>query len=371
MADKSNGTRGAGRRGAGGAGGRPRALVITVWTLATLLVLGSAGLGYLYWRLDGNLTGIDIDAALGRDRPDDVDNGSMDILVLGSDSRAGKNREYGDDEGTARSDTAMVVHVHKGHKRASVVSIPRDTLIERPDCTRRGKGGKDGDEVPGVRRAMFNSAYEVGGPACAVKTVESMTGIRMDHYLEVDFSGFRNLVDRLGGVELTTTEPIHDKKSRLNLPPGRHTLDGEQALGLVRTRHGVGDGSDLGRIKLQQAFIKALIDQIKDVGLFSSPKKLYDVADTSTKALTTDSDLASVDKLLDFARGLRGIDSDDMHMVTLPVVYDPDNPNRVRPIEAKARQVWRALRADRPIPASATKGSAGDDTDADEVVRRP
>ncbi|MBH5338863.1 LCP family protein, partial [Streptomyces pactum] len=359
-----------------GAADSPRGLVMTVWTLATLLVLGSAGFGYLYWRLDGNLTGIDIDGALGRDRPDDVDNGSMDILVLGSDSRAGKNRRYGDDQGTSRSDTAMVVHIHRGHRRASVVSIPRDTLVRRPDCTRRGgqdgdvrasEAGKDGGEVPGERRAMFNSAYEVGGPACAVKTVESMTGIRMDHYLEVDFSGFRDLVDELGGVELTTTEPIHDRKSHLDLPPGRHTLDGEQALGLVRTRHGVGDGSDLGRIKLQQAFIRALIDQIKDIGLFSSPKKLYDVADASTKALTTDSDLASVDKLLDLARGLRGIGSDDLHMVTLPVAYDPGDPNRVRPIEAKAAQVWRALRADRPVPASATRGSAADDTEADGV----
>ncbi|MFH8365559.1 LCP family protein [Streptomyces sp. NPDC018031] len=368
MADKSKSTRGAGRRSAGRATGRPRALVATVWTLATLLVLGGAGFGYLYYRLNGNLTGIDINGALGRDRPDDVDNGSLDILVLGSDSRAGKNRKYGKDQGTSRSDTAMVVHVHQGHKRASVVSIPRDTLIERPRCAKRGKGGTD---VPRARRAMFNSAYEVGGPACAVKTVESMTGIRMDHYLEVDFSGFRKLVDELGGVEMTTTEPIHDKKSHLDLPPGRHTLDGEQALGLVRTRHGVGDGSDLGRIKLQQAFIKALIDQIKDVGLFSSPKKLYGVADASTKALTTDSELASVDKLLDFSRSLRGIGAEDMHMVTLPVVYDPQDPNRVLPIEAKADRVWRALRHDRAIPKSATDGSAGDDTDVDEVVTRP
>ncbi|KUJ64444.1 transcriptional regulator [Streptomyces albus subsp. albus] len=376
MADNSKSTRGAGRRRAGGptgrrrasrppATGRRKALLATVWTLAGLLALGGAGLGYLYFKFNGNLTGVNINAALGRDRPKDVDNGSMDILVLGSDTRAGKNGRYGKDEGTSRSDTAMVVHVYKGRERATVVSIPRDTLVERPKCA---KGHK---KVPAADRAMFNTAYEVGGPACAVKTVESMTGIRMDHYLEVDFTGFKNLIDKLGGVKLTTTEPIHDPKSHLHLAAGRHTLDGEQSLGLVRTRHGVGDGSDLGRIKLQQAFIKALIDQMKSVDVFSSPKKLYDLADVSTKALTTDSELASVDRLLGFARGLDGIDSKDMRMITLPVRYDPADPNRVIPIESKARQVWRALHDDRPVPRSATKGSAGDETDAGKVVRAP
>ncbi|MCO8304453.1 LCP family protein [Streptomyces hygroscopicus] len=343
---------------------RRRALLYTVWTLAAVLVLGGAGLGYLYYQLNGNLTGVDINAALGADRPKNVDNGSMDILVLGSDSRAGKNGEYGKDEGTSRSDTAMIVHVFKGHRKADVVSIPRDTLIDRPSCAT-----KDGQRTPAVQGAMFNSAYEVGGPACTIKTVEAMTGIRMDHFLEVDFSGFKQLINDLGGVDITTTAPIHDTKSHLDLEPGRHTLDGEQSLGLVRTRHGVGDGSDLGRIKLQQAFVKALLDQVKHVDIFGNPKKLYDLADTSTKALTTDSELASVSKLKGFAESLRGIGSGDMKMTTLPVRYDPQNPARVLPMAKKAGLIWDALRHDRPVPASATKGSAGDATSAGKVVR--
>ncbi len=141
---------------------------------------------------------------------------------------------------------------------------------------------------------MFNSAYSTGGAPCAVKTVETLSGLRMDHYLEVDFSGFQQLIDDLGGVEVTTSEAIKDPDSHLDLPAGTHTLDGEQALGLVRTRHGVGDGSDLGRIQLQQAFVKALVDQVKDIGLLGNPKKLYDIADTATKTVTTDSDLGSV-----------------------------------------------------------------------------
>ncbi|MFG3036027.1 LCP family protein [Streptomyces sp. NPDC048330] len=327
-----------------------------------VLVLGGAGLGYVYVKLDGNIKGVDINAQLGAERPVDVDDGSMDILVLGSDSRSGDNSAYGRDEGGARSDTAMVVHVYEGHKKASVVSIPRDTLVTRPGCT-DGEGGT----VAGERRAMFNTAYEVGGPACAVKTVESMSGIRMDHYIEVDFSGFKKLIDTLGGVEITTTQAIKDSKSHLDLAPGTHTLDGEQSLGLVRTRKSVGDGSDLGRIQLQQAFMKAFIDQVKDVGVLTNPKKLLDLADAATKAVTPDSELDSVQELMGFAKGLSGIGAQNVHMITLPVEYDPRDPNRVIPLEAESRQVWKALKGDLPIPASATKDAATGQ--ADGVVK--
>ncbi|WP_328536682.1 LCP family protein [Streptomyces sp. NBC_00344] len=342
---------------------RRRSLVITAWVAAGVVVLGGGGLGFVYFKLDGNLKSVDINAQLGKDRPSNVDNGSQDILVLGSDSRAGSNSKYGKDQGGARSDTAMIVHVYQGHKKASVVSIPRDTLVNRPDCT-TSKGGT----VSGAHHTMFNTAYESGGPACAVKTVEKMSGIRMDHYLEVDFSGFQTLIDDLGGVPVTTSKSINDDKSHLKLDAGTHTLNGEQALGLVRTRHGVGDGSDLGRIQLQQAFIKALINQVKHVGIFTSPKKLYSLADTATKTVTTDSDINSVKSLMTFANGLKGIGAGSTDMVTMPVQYDPTDLNRVIPLEAKSQQIWTALKHDKPIPASATKGSAGDQGDASKVV---
>ncbi|UYQ64402.1 LCP family protein [Streptomyces peucetius] len=341
-----------------------RIWTFAAWVAAALVVVGGSGLGLLWFKLNGNLHGVDVNQALGEDRPKNIDNGSMDILVLGSDSRAGVNSAYGADEGAARSDTAMVVHVYQGHKTASVVSIPRDTLVERPACTDREGGG-----VPGEQRAMFNTAYEVGGPACAVKTVEAMSGIRMDHYIEVDFTGFTKLVDELGGVSVTTTQPIHDAKSHLNLLPGTHRLDGEQALGLVRTRKSVGDGSDLGRIQLQQAFTKAFIEQVKDVGAFTSPKKLLDLSDAATKAITPDSELDSVNELMGFARGLSSLGAEDVHMITMPVRYDPADPNRVVPVETGARQVWTALKQDRPIPASAVADSAGDQGEAATVVR--
>lgn len=334
---------------------RRKGLLITAWVAAGIVVLGGTGAGYLYFKLNGNIKSVDINQALGTDRPTKVDNGSENILVLGSDTRSGSNEKLGGgtDDGSARSDTAMVVHVYEGHKSASVVSIPRDTLVERPSCT-----DANGVTHDAASEVMFNSAYSTGGAACAVKTVESMSGIRMDHYIEVDFSGFQKLIDDLGGVKITTTQDIDDPDSHLNLTAGTHTLNGEQALGLVRTRHGVGDGSDLGRIQLQQAFIKALMNQVKSVGLLTSPTKLLELADTATNAITTDSDLKSVNDLVSFAGGLKGISSSKMTMVTMPVQYDSANANRVLIDEAKDKLVWDALKNDQVIPKSATEGTA-------------
>lgn len=336
-------------------GNRRKGLLVTAWVVSGIVVLGGTGVGYVYFKLNGNLKSVDIDQALGTDRPTKADNGSENILVLGSDTRSGSNQKLGGgaDDGSARSDTAMIVHVYKGHKKASVVSIPRDTLIDRPECT-----DTDGDTHDAATDVMFNSAYTTGGAACAVKTVESLTDLRMDHYLEVDFSGFQKLIDELGGVKVTTSKAIDDPDSHLDLAVSTHQLTGEQALGLVRTRHGVGDGSDLGRIQLQQAFIKALVEQIKDVGLFTNPKKLYDLADTATNAVTTDSDLGSVNSLMSFASGLKSISAKNMHMVTMPVQYDPADGNRVLVDDTKAQQVWTALKDDKAIPKSATKGTA-------------
>ncbi|MFD9208187.1 LCP family protein [Streptomyces sioyaensis] len=362
---RARGIRATGRRRKGPTR-RRRIMTIALCTLVSVVLLGGAGLGYVYFKLNGNLKGVDINSALGHDRPKNVDNGSMDILVMGSDSRAGKNGEYGKDEGGQRSDTAMIVHVYKGRKKASVVSIPRDTLVKRPDCTTA-----NGKDIPGQQRAMFNTAFEVGGPACAVKTVESISGTRMDHFIEVDFTGFKKLIDALGGVDVTTKKPINDNSSHLHLPAGQHTLNGEQSLALVRTRHGVpgGDGSDLGRIQLQQTFLKALMNQVKNVGVLTNPTKLYDIADTATKAVTTDTDLNSVSELTGLAKSLGNIGSDNINMVTLPVTYDKANPDRVVPLEKQSQQVWDALRQDKDIPKSATKGSAGDQGGTDRYVK--
>ncbi|MEV6681601.1 LCP family protein [Streptomyces erythrochromogenes] len=340
-----------------------RGLRILAWTTAALVVLGLAGAGAVLHRLNANITSVDIDSALGDDRPAAVDNGAMNILLLGSDSRSGDKGAKSADPG--RSDTAMVLHVYRGRQKAALVSIPRDTLVTRPACT-TASGRRD----PGGTRLMFNESYAVGGAACAVSTVEKMSGLRMDHYIELNFGGFAKVIDALGGITLTTTKAVDDPSSHLKLSAGTHKLNGTQALGLVRTRKTVGDGGDLGRIQLQQAFLKALLHQVRDDGTLTSPTRLLAVADAATKSMTTDSKLADASSLMGLVSDLKGIGSSELDSLTLPVAPDTRDPNRVVPLSPEAGQVWQALRADRPVPAKVRDRSMGDKGSAGAIVRQ-
>ncbi|GGL75098.1 transcriptional regulator [Streptomyces fumigatiscleroticus] len=339
-------------------GRRPRALKAAGLTLAGALLLGVATAGWAYWHLNGNIKSVDINSALGDDRParaevtpapsasssasaDPLPTGALNILVLGSDSRSGEENAAlgGGDSSGARSDTAMVVHIDAGRKSATVVSIPRDTLVTRPSCPL-----SSGGSTAVAYSAMFNSAYAVGGPVCAVKTVESITNVRMDHFIEIDFSGFAGLVDALGGVTVTTDEDIDDDQSHLHLRAGTHHLDGTQALALARTRHGVGDGSDLGRIELQQKLVKALLEQISATDLLTDPAKLYRVADAVTGSLTTDTGLDSLTELMSLGRSLKGLSAHRVTTVTMPVAQAPSDANRVVAREPEAEELWASLR---------------------------
>ncbi|MEV5906170.1 LCP family protein [Streptomyces sp. NBC_00015] len=337
-------------------GRRSRVLKAAGLTLAAALVVGIGTAGWAYWHLNDNITSVDIDNALGDNRPakavtapspsgsasaSPLPTEAVNILVLGSDSRSGEeNRALGGgDSSGARSDTAMVVHIDAGRTTATVVSIPRDTLVTRPSCPL-----SDGGSTAVAYGAMFNTAYSVGGPVCAVKTVESITDVRMDHYIEVDFSGFAKLVDALGGVTVTTDEDIDDDDSHLHLAAGTHHLDGTRALALARTRHGIGDGSDLGRIGLQQTLVKALLEQIASTDLLTSPTKLYTVADAVTGSLTTDTGLDSLAALMELGQSLKGLSAAHLRTVTMPVVAAPSDPNRVVAQEPAASELWASLR---------------------------
>ncbi|SMF15497.1 LCP family protein [Streptomyces sp. Amel2xC10] len=346
---REDGTRGSRRPGR-------RVLRAAGLTLAAALVLGAGAAGWAYRHLNDNIRSVDIDSALGDNRParalttptptgsasaSPLPTGAVNILVLGSDSRGGAANKAlgGGDSGGARSDTAMVVHIDAGRTGATVVSIPRDTLVTRPSCPL-----PSGGSTAVAYGAMFNTAYAVGGPVCAVKTVESLTGVRMDHYIEVDFAGFAELVDALGGVTVTTDEDIDDDDSHLHLAAGTHHLDGKRALALARTRHGIGDGSDLGRIGLQQHLVRALLAQISSTDLLTSPAKLYGVADAVTGSLTTDTGLDSLGELTRLGESLRDLSTEHLTTVTMPVVTAPSDPNRVVADEPEASALWESLR---------------------------
>ncbi|EMF54851.1 MULTISPECIES: LCP family protein [Streptomyces] len=352
------GTEDGGDENGGDAVRRRRRLRFAGLALAGVLVLGASGAGWAFWRLNDNITGVDINSALGDDRParigptaspeasataaEPLPSGALNILVLGSDSRSGKENAAlgGGDEGAgARSDTAMVVHIDEGRTGATVVSIPRDTLVTRPSCPL-----ESGGSMAVASHVMFNSAYAVGGPVCAVKTVESMTDVRMDHYMEIDFAGFAKLVDALGGVTVTTDEDIDDEDSHLELAAGTHHLDGEQALALARTRHGIGDGSDLGRIGLQQMLVKALLDQISSTDLLTNPARLYRAADAVTASLTTDTGLDSLTELVRLGQSLKGLSSAATTTVMMPVAPAPYDGNRVVAREPDAGKLWESLK---------------------------
>ncbi|MEU9378997.1 LCP family protein [Streptomyces sp. NPDC048255] len=333
---------------------RRRILRITL-LLVAVLILGAAGAGWwAYSHLNGNIDSVDLDQAIGDNRPQKVVAGAQNILVLGSDSRAGANGDldHGDVSG-ARSDTTMLVHIPEGRSKATAISIPRDTLVTRPECK-----AADGKTVPSQKRAMFNGIYGLAGPACVVKTVEEMSGVRVDHFVEVDFAGFKGLVDALGGVTVTLDKPMSGAKGGLKLDAGTHRLNGTDSLKFVRTRYGYGDGSDLGRIGLQQQFMMAMLSEIKKQDALGNPARLYKLADAGTKSLTTDSELASLTALSDFAQSMKGVDPDTMQTIMLPVAYDKVDPNRVVAAEPQATQLWEALRKDQPVPESAKKSPA-------------
>ncbi|MFB7232210.1 LCP family protein [Streptomyces fimicarius] len=321
------------------------------WTAlaASFLVLVAAGAGWwLYKKLDGNIT-TDTSAAAElkayeKERPTPVVMDAQNILLIGSDSRAGDNREYGrDDGGSQRSDTTILLHLAADRKSATAVSLPRDLMAEIPSC--RTADDKETRE----QFAQFNSAFELGGTACTIRTVEKMTGIRIDHHMVVDFNGFKDMVDAVDGVEICLKEPINDKDAHLELPAGRQTLNGEEALGYVRARKTLGNGSDTERMERQQQFLGALVNKMQSNGVLLNPTRLYPVLDAATKSLTTDPGLDSLRDLYDLVRGMRDVPTEQVQFLTVPRQPYRNNPNRDELVEPDAGDLFKQLREDRPV----------------------
>jgi LCP family protein required for cell wall assembly len=331
--------------------GHPRIRKIVKWTaiIVTLLVVAGAGAGtYLYFRFQGNITSYDPGDALGTNRPSKVaanptaQNEPMNILVMGSDTRQGQGIGYGRDITGARSDTTLLVHLPADRQSVTVVSIPRDTIVDVPAC-------KTETGMSAPYRDRFNSAFSVGGPACTIKTVEQNTGVFIDHFVIVDFSGFNNIVDALGGVDVCLPEPVVEPKSGLNLPSGISTVTGDQALAFVRVR-AIGTGSDIDRIDRQQAFISSLIDKAKSSGTLLNPIRLVRFLEAATKSLTTDPELANLNKLRELAQQVRSIPLKDITFITTPWVVNPDDPNTVLWNTDKTDPLWQAIIHDEPYP---------------------
>ncbi|GAA3497389.1 LCP family protein [Streptomyces albogriseolus] len=315
----------------------------------SLALVGAAAAGWaVYMKLEGNITPDEAAAAelarFEKDRPTALVKDALNILLIGSDSRAGaENGRYGRDPGTERSDTVILLHLSAGRRSATAVSVPRDLMVDVPDC-RRPDGSRSAPMF-----AQFNAAFEVGGSACTVRTVEKLTDIRVDHHVVVDFKGFKDMVDAVDGVEVCLSEPIDDEDAHLHLPAGRVTLDGEQALGYVRARKTLGDGSDTGRIERQQRFLGALVNKVRSNGILLNPVKLYPVLDAATSSLTTDPELASLRGLYELVRGLRDIPAEGVQFLTVPRESYAGDVNRDQLAQPAAGKLFERLRKDEPV----------------------
>jgi LCP family protein required for cell wall assembly len=321
-----------------------------MWTAAVasaLVVVVSLGAYAIYAKLDGNLSVTNAFGGL-KNRPAAAAPGVENILILGSQTRDGQGPGFGYDPGTDLSDNLILVHLDATHTHATIVSIPRDTLVYEPACKSRTGSGT----VPAMPQAIIDGAMNQGGPACAVATVELLTGIRMTHFVEFDFNSFRTMVSTVGGVEVCLAQPVDDPYSHLDLSAGKHLVTGNEALAFVRTRHGVGDGSDLGRIELQQEFMSSLIQKIESQGVLDNPVKLLSIANTATSALTVDPGLGSVAKLLAMAASLRNLHSKNVTFVTMPTIQDPANTNRLLPQEPQDDVLFQMLKAGHLWPGS-------------------
>ncbi|MEU8842402.1 LCP family protein [Streptomyces roseus] len=329
--------------------GRRRRLLRWIALGLALLVLCGAAVGWwVYRKLDGNITE-DTSAAAEleryeRERPTHAVGGSQNILLIGSDSRSGKeNAGYGRDRGTERSDTAILLHLSADRRSATAVSIPRDLMTQIPAClTANGSRGTE-------RFAQFNWAYEWGGAACTIRTVEKLTGIRIDHHMVVDFGGFKRMVDAVGGVEVCLDQPMKDAEAKLKLPAGRQTLHGEQALGFVRARYSLGNGSDTERMERQQQFLGSLVKKVQSTGVLLNPGRLYPLLDAATSSVTTDPGLASLRGLYELVRGVRDIPAEQVKFLTVPRRPYAADPNRDELVQPEAAQLFEHLRADKPL----------------------
>lgn len=283
---------------------------------------------------------------LGSHRPPKLD-GSTNILIIGSDSRAGTHGRFGSNIPGARSDTDMLLHIPPNHNGAFVVSFPRDTMVPILQCDAAGKGDPGQQAQPG-NVEQLNATFAFGGPACLWKTLEQVTHIHIDHFIEVNFLSFRKIVHDIGGVPVCLPYAIDDPASGLKLSAGRHIVDGTQGLAFVRERH-IGEGSDLQRINRQQIFLAALAQKVKASSSLSNPAKLYGLIHDIASSLTTDSGL-SFDDMLAIANSLKGISTSSLKFITAPVVAYPPNPGAwVEFWQPYANRLFRAIASDNRI----------------------
>jgi LCP family protein required for cell wall assembly len=276
-------------------------------------------------------------------------NNAENILILGSDTRIGQNGIGGTSTSTpgGRSDTLMLLHISPGLKGATVMSIPRDSEVPILECGQ--SDGTPGQQAAPGQLERINAALNNGGPACTWKTVAQETGIHIDHFIQLDFTGFEKIVDDLGGVTICLPARVNDPRSGLDLSAGRHHVWGREALAFWREREAVGQGSDLQRIQRDQYLMASLAQGIEHSGLLNSPTKILHVITDAANAMTTDTGLDQ-STMLQIADSLRGLRPSLVQFVTAPNVAYPQDPNAVEFAQPQADELFSAIAHDNKLP---------------------
>ncbi|MEU1317084.1 LCP family protein [Streptomyces tibetensis] len=344
----SPGGRGPGGPGDGGYEPRPapnwrRRIKVTAITLVTLLVVTSVG---TYFWADSKLNR-EVDLSKVIDRPEAGE--GTNYLIVGSDSRKGMSAEEkkklhtGSAEGK-RTDSMMILHTGDG--APTLVSLPRDSNVTIPSF----KGSDSGKLYPATgRQTKLNAAYAEDGPELLVRTVEANTGLHIDHYVEIGFAGFANIVDAVGGVEMDIPQDIKDTKSGADLKKGKQTLNGEQALAFVRTRYALA-GSDLDRTKNQQKFLSALANQVATPGTVLNPFKLYPTMSAGLDTLVVDKDMGLFD-LADMFWAMKGVSGGEGKSMNMPIAGNTPNGN-LQWNTAKVKTLVNELKNDETVTVS-------------------
>ncbi|MEU9475938.1 LCP family protein [Streptomyces sp. NPDC048191] len=362
---RSRGGRAAARSRGGRRGrrGRPvgrgkKVLKILAIGLSTIIVVTAGAGWWFYEHLNGNIHSVALDGKGGSEKADAFGRTPINILVMGSDGRTsqadcklgGGCSQTGVQSGS-NADVEMVVHIAADRSNATVMSIPRDTMTRVPAC----KDSETGQSTSGYY-GQINSALQYG-PACQVATVHQLTGVPIDHFVKLDFSGVVKMSDAIGGVSVCVSDDVYDTYSHLKLSRGTHTLKGDAALEFVRSRHGFGDGSDLGRTISQHIFLSSMIRKFKSAGTLTDPTAVYGLADAATKALTVDDGLGSVKKLISLASDVNKVPTKRMTFTTMQTAPDPNNKDRVV-VGAGARTLFATIANDQSLTTGSGKKSA-------------
>lgn len=323
--------------------------------LVTILVTGTSLVAYAeYLNTVHSIETFSTSNMLGNNRPPSY-NSSENILVVGSDSRAGSNKKFGANVQGQRSDTMLILHIRPDHRGAVVISLPRDSEVPILRCSADGLGDPGQPAQPGGFE-MLNATFAYGGPPCLWRTVEQETKIRIEHYVGLTFSGFEQVINDIGGVNVCLPRAIKDPKSGINLTAGKHHVRGQQALAFWRERY-VGEGSDLQRIQRQQFLMAGLIQEIKSGQLLSNYGKMYSVLRDTAKAMTTDQALSLTD-MVSLAEDLRTLTTKSVQFVTVPNGTDPADANRVVWQQPQAGHLFYSIAHDTKLPRTPKPSSS-------------